>query len=35
MERKHSPPDVTWLLDMHEKGQLELDSPYQPSAPPA
>jgi hypothetical protein len=29
MERKHSPQDISWFLDMHEKGQLDLDPPYQ------
>jgi hypothetical protein len=29
MERKHSPQDITWFLDMHAKGQLDLDPPYQ------
>ena len=29
MERKHSPQDISWFLDMYSKGQLDLDPPYQ------
>ena len=29
MERKHSPQDITCFLDIHHKGQLDLDPPYQ------
>jgi hypothetical protein len=29
MDRKHSPQDISWFLDIHDKGQLDLDPPYQ------
>jgi Protein of unknown function DUF262 len=29
MERKHSPQDISWFLDIHSKNQLDLDPPYQ------
>jgi hypothetical protein len=29
MERKHSPQDISWFLDIYNKGQLDLEPPYQ------
>ena len=29
MERRPSTQDITWLLDLHRNGQLDLDPPYQ------
>src|ERR1039457_5138642 len=29
MERKHNPQDISWFLDIYDKGQLDLDPPYQ------
>lgn len=29
MDRKHSPQDISWFLDIFDKGQLDLNPPYQ------
>lgn len=29
MQRRTSSQDVSWLIDLHNKGQLDMDPPYQ------